>query len=290
MDTTPSQEKSRLPKVRKARRPRLMLRRALESDSTIQRAEVLAALNKILLSADFPATLRNRRFLEYVVRETLDGRLERINGYYVATQVFGRAPDFNPTEDPIVRVEAAKLRRDLEVYHLRNGTAGEVHISLPRGGYIPIFQRRASSAVQSTSFDLEALTVHALHNGDCALARAEPGFRARVVDALARQSTLAVFAGPAVAGHDGVLDSDAARDLGRRNGTRFVLSGDARPDGEAGVVFTLRLHDGQTGQLLWSEDAAGAPASIEQVVVERITALCRLWAERLRGEPETASR
>lgn len=258
-----------------------MHRRALQSDSTIPRAEVLAALNKILLSADFPATPRNRRFLEYVVRERLDGRLERINAYYVATEVFGRPPDFNPTGDPIVRVEAAKLRRDLEIYYLRNSADGEVHISLPRGGYIPILQRRGSSAVPPTSFDLHALTVHALHNGDCALARAEPGFRSRVVDALARTSGLAVFAGPAVAGHDGVLDSDTVRDLGRRNGTRFILSGEARPSGEADVIFTLRLHDGQTGQLLWSEDVLGNAAAIEQVVVDRTVQRCRDWAERL---------
>jgi len=263
---------------RKKRTTRMQRERNNQTDASISREEVLAALQRVLASKDFPATERNRRFLEFVVRTALDGRFEKIDGYHVATEVFGRAADFNPTADPIVRIEASKLRRDLEIYYLKRGEAGEVCISLPRGGYIPIFRRNAASGTREPVYDLQSLSVHALHNGTCALSHFEPTFRARLVDRLVRQSGLSVFAGPAAANADGLLDSDTARALGRRNGSRFVLSGDAHPDGNGAVVFTARLHDGQTGQLLWSENITGEPAVIEDTLFTRALEVHRQWA------------
>jgi len=58
------------------------------------------------------ATDRLRRLLEYLVTETLDGRGNRIKAYSIATEVFGRPSSFDP-KDPIVRIEAARLRRQI---------------------------------------------------------------------------------------------------------------------------------------------------------------------------------
>ncbi len=274
-----------LPKTpRKRRVTRLQHQRTSQTDRTIPREEILAALQRVLASKDFPATERNRRFLDFVVRQALDGRFDRIDGYHVATEVFGRAADFDPMADPIVRIEASKLRRDLEVYYLKRGEAGGVCITLPRGGYIPIFQRSAASGSQEPVYDLQSLSVHALHNGTCALSQAEPPFRARFVDRLVRQSGLSIFAGPAAINSDGLLDSDTARDLGRRNGSRFILSGDAHPDCNGTVAFTARLHDGQTGQLLWSEGINGEPELIEETLFTRALEVHRYWAGKFAAE------
>lgn len=256
-----------------------------QSDPSITRDEVLAALADIVSNPDFPATDRNRRFLDYVVRHALDGGFEKISGYHIATQVFGRSASFNPTADPIVRIEAAKLRRDLEVYYLKSGSKARVRIVLPRGGYIPLFQRIAATA-PTASFDVNAVTVHAMPADQSALAQAEPAFRARVVDHLTRFSLLSIFAGPATVASDGLLDSDTVRELGRRNGTRFVLSGNAQnTDGADGrIVFTARLHDGHTGRLLWSEDISGHPAAMHEAVVARALSVQREWAARLLGD------
>lgn len=270
---------------RKTRRTRLQHERANQTDASISREEVLAALQRILVSKDFPATERNRRFLDFVVRQALDRRFDKINGYHVATEVFGRAPDFNPTADPIVRIEASKLRRDLEVYYLKRGGTDDVRITLPRGGYIPIFQRGAvRPASHEPAYDLQSLSVHALHSGACPLAQVEPPFRARLVDRLVRQSGLSVFAGPVAMNSDGLLDSDTARDLGRRNGSRFILSGDAHADGNGGVAFTARLHDGKTGQLLWSERINGDPGLIEETLFARALEVHRHWAGKFAAE------
>lgn len=96
-------------------------------------------LRRILESPAFEASERNRRFLEYVVEETLAGRAGRIKAYCIATEVFGRPADFDPQVDPIVRIEAGRLRRGLDRYYLTAGSADPVRISIPKGSYVPVF-------------------------------------------------------------------------------------------------------------------------------------------------------
>jgi hypothetical protein len=275
--------KGRNVKIRKARRPRLLRQSLDQSDPSVTREEALAATAEAVASADFPASARNRRFLEYVVRHTLDGNPDKISGYLVATEVFGREPDFNPTTDPIVRIEAAKLRRDLEVYYLKSGSRTPVRITLPRGGYVPVFHRPAPTE-RSAFLDPQAITVHDLK--EAGMARSGPPLRARVIDHLARQAEVSVFAGPPSASADGLLDSETARELGRRNGTRFIMSGDAHPGSDGEVVCTARLHDGQTGRLLWSADIAGGADVLPEALVARTLSARREWAAKLDGTPD----
>jgi len=103
---------------------------------------VRAALHRIVTCPEFDASERNRRFLQYVVEETLAGRTERIKAYSIATSVFGREPDFDPQTDPIIRIEASRLRRSLERYYLTTGRADQVHIDIPKGSYVPTFRLR----------------------------------------------------------------------------------------------------------------------------------------------------
>ena len=105
--------------------------------------EARSELNRVLESPDFPATLRNRRFLSFIVDAALeaDGSGRRVTAHDVATRVFGRPESFSTLVDPIVRIEAGKLRRDLETYYLKAGRASRVRIDIPRGGYDPVFLR-----------------------------------------------------------------------------------------------------------------------------------------------------
>ena len=70
--------------------------------------EVRASLRLLLSRPEFNASARNRRFLTYIVEETLSGRASRIKAYGIALTVFQRADDFNPLIDPVVRIEAAR--------------------------------------------------------------------------------------------------------------------------------------------------------------------------------------
>ncbi|UVC14467.1 hypothetical protein [Mesorhizobium onobrychidis] len=102
-----------------------------------------AQLALILNSADFDATGRERRFLSHVVEETLAGRGDRIKAYSIAVEVFGRDMSFDPQTDPIVRIEAGHLRRGLERYYLTAGHDDPILITIPKGGYVPVFSLRS---------------------------------------------------------------------------------------------------------------------------------------------------
>lgn len=103
--------------------------------------EARAALDRVVASKQFDASDRNRRFLIYIVNESLAGRAERIKAYAVATAVFGRDEDFDPQLDPIIRIEAGRLRRSLERYYLTDGSNDPIKIVIPKGTYAPVFQR-----------------------------------------------------------------------------------------------------------------------------------------------------
>ena len=70
-------------------------------------------LDRILNSGLFHRSQRRQRFLEYLVNETLAGRSDRLKGYNVALAVFDRPETFDPILDPVVRIEAARLREKL---------------------------------------------------------------------------------------------------------------------------------------------------------------------------------
>ena len=92
-----------------------------DSDSALDIEQIRRQLQRILDSPEFKATKSQRDFLQFVVSETLAGRDYEIKGYTVATRVFGRKADFDPNVDPIVSIQANRLRRALERYYLVAG-------------------------------------------------------------------------------------------------------------------------------------------------------------------------
>ena len=127
-------------------------------------AEVQEELQRILASPQFEASDRNRRFFTYVVEETLAGRGERIKAYNIATMVFGRDDTFDPQLDPVVRMEARRLRRSLERFYLVEGAANAVRIAIPKGSYMPKFLNAAVAqrAANSHAHDLTQESAPAL--------------------------------------------------------------------------------------------------------------------------------
>jgi TolB-like protein len=97
--------------------------------------EVRAELERILSSRCFEQAARSSKFLRFVVEQTLAGQGDRLKGYTIAIEVFGRPPDFDAQSDPLVRVEAGRLRRRLTEYYADEGRADAVRIELPRGSY-----------------------------------------------------------------------------------------------------------------------------------------------------------
>ena len=105
--------------------------------------DVRAQLERLVASADLDLPARARKFLRYIVEETLAGRGDRIKAYSVGTEVFERDPNFDAQSDPVVRIEAGRLRRALEHYYLVPGLSDPVIIDVPKGAYVPHFTLRA---------------------------------------------------------------------------------------------------------------------------------------------------
>ena len=112
---------------------------------------IRAQMERILDSRDFQASARLKNFFRFLVEETLSGHAARLKGYTIATTVFGRPDNFDAQTDPIVRVEAAKLRSRLEHYYYTHHTPGSVYIELPKGRYIPEFSIIAPEERQTAS-------------------------------------------------------------------------------------------------------------------------------------------
>jgi len=118
-----------------------------------------AQLLLILDSPDFDATGRERRFLSHVVEEALSGRGDRIKAYSIAVEVFGRGEAFDPQTDPIVRIEAGHLRRALEHYYLTAGHMDSILITIPKGGYAPVFALRSQPSLAETQMGVVSQTI-----------------------------------------------------------------------------------------------------------------------------------
>ncbi len=110
--------------------------------------KVRLALRRIVDSAAFRNSLRLKSFLAFVVDAALAGNAQRIKGYTIAVEALGRDSDFDPQSDPIVRVEAGRLRRALARYYAGPGSSDELIIALPLGSYVPEFRTRDAPAAR----------------------------------------------------------------------------------------------------------------------------------------------
>lgn len=114
-----------------------------------QHDAVRAQLDLILSSPEFLAPDRGRRFLKYIVEESLEGRGEQLKAYAIAQAVFGRDASFDAQNDPVVRIEAGRIRRALERYYLVCGSGDPIRITIPKGGYAPLFSSGGDSSDDS---------------------------------------------------------------------------------------------------------------------------------------------
>jgi tetratricopeptide (TPR) repeat protein len=117
----------------------------------IRTEDIHRQLERICASEAFRRSLRLTRFLTFVVETTLAGNSATIKAYTIAVEVLGRGVDFDADRNPIVRVEAGRLRRALARYYAEAGSNDSLMIELPRGAYVPSFR---SLAAQQTPTEL----------------------------------------------------------------------------------------------------------------------------------------
>ena len=105
----------------------------------MEETAIRAALERVASSEAFRRSPRCTALLRHIVEEYLCGRAHLLQGTTIAQDVFGRDESFDSNTDPIVRVQAGRLRNLLEAYYRGPGVSDPLVISIPKGGYTPKF-------------------------------------------------------------------------------------------------------------------------------------------------------
>jgi Tol biopolymer transport system component len=109
---------------------------------------IRSQLATILSSETFSRSDRLSAFLTFVVEQTLDGKGDTLKEQVIALELYGKGADFNTAGDPIVRVDARRLRDRLREYYSL-APLERVVISVPKGSYTAHFEVRPAIAMVS---------------------------------------------------------------------------------------------------------------------------------------------
>ncbi len=110
--------------------------------------QVRLCLDRVLASRFFSSSPRLSQFLRHVVAHTLQGEPSELKEVSIGMAVFGKTPSYDPKEEPIVRVEARRLRARLDQYYAEAGAGDPIRIHLPKGGYQAQFEEIATPQQQ----------------------------------------------------------------------------------------------------------------------------------------------
>src|SRR5262249_47130692 len=172
----------------------------------------------------------------YIVTETLAGR--SVKGYDVALEVFGRPESFDPAVDPVVRVEAGRLREKLREYYAADGQDDRIRIDLPKGTYTPQIEFRyedgpriaRQKAPKLTTFPSVAVLPFDDLSAGRNLGYFGDGVAEDIITALSRFPDLAVVARTSSFTYKGKAVD--IRRVGQELGVGYVVEGSVRKDGD----------------------------------------------------------
>jgi len=246
-------------------------------------ASIRQELEKILSSGHFNISQRQRRFLQFVVEESLEGRSSGIKESVIAFEVFSRDSSFDPRTDSVVRSEARNLRLRLGDYYRTEGSQDHVIIEIPKGSYVPVFRAAASSqnrflSIRSAGLaaglavslcaagwwffflrpaQLGAADLHSVAilpflnlNGTADSDYVADGFVEDLTTELAKLPELRVVARTSVFQYRG--RNQDVRKIGRELGAGALLEGSFREE-SGRVKVTVQLINSRSGYHLWSE-------------------------------------
>ncbi len=220
--------------------------------NTLPPEPVRAHLQKILASAGFAQSERLRRFLCFTVEQVIEGRAEQLKEYVIGMKVFDRKESYDPRIEPIVRVEARRLRAKLKRYYELEGRDEPIRIEFPKGQYAPVFRWRETEAASEAEPRRPAIAVLPFANRS-----PEPdaeyfsdGLTEELIRALTKVEGLRVVAWHSACQLKGKADDVTA--AGRQLGVSVVLEGSVRRAGER-LRVTAQLVSVADGAYLWSE-------------------------------------
>jgi len=251
----------------------------LVKDSTVK---VTKQLNRIVASKAFRQADRLKRFLTFIVEESLAGRGERLKEFVVGVEVFGKPESFDPRNDPIVRVQARRLRAQLARYYREEGPDGELLIELPKGGYAPTFKPLKSALVRRTISPMlvSRNTAVVLPFADHSAAGDQEyfcqGLSEEIIHTLASTDSIRL-----VAWNEGAAAGTpvAMKEAAERLNAALIITGSVRKSGREARI-TMNLVDAASGCYLWSGTIDRTLDNIFAVQEE----VAHIVAEQLKGE------
>ena len=245
---------------------------------------VLAQLERVLSSSVFIASPSLAQFLQFVVTETLSGRRDRIKAYTIAVNAWGRERDFDPQADPIVRIQAGRLRRALKDYYGGEGVDDAIHIALPKGTYVPRFnlepvagannEPRPSVAIMEQKEPSVAVLPLQNLSGDETQAPFVDGFGEELAVYLSRFQAISVIAYYSCRRFRDLAED--VRAIGRQLGADFLVTGSFFRD-DSRLRISVALNDAQSGVQLWGQQfdqvlTAANFFAVQDEIIEQIVA------------------
>ena len=248
-----------------------------QTSRTFTPEQIQAQLDRILRSSLFARSERMSRFLRFSVENALSRPGSTIKEYLVGVEVFDRPADYDPQVDPIVRVEARRLRAKLKAYYAVAGSADPILIDFPKGAYTAVF-RASDSTRSAVSAPATQTAVAVLPFANLSPEAGDDyfsdGLTEELILLLTRVRGLRVVAWNSASQFRGREQdlSSIREDLK----AAAILQGSVRRT--AGRVrVTAQLIDTSTGSYLWSEgfdrnliDVVGIQQEIARAIVETL--------------------
>ena len=218
-------------------------------------AEILKQLERIGASTTFQQVDRLKRFLDFVIAETLAGRGNQLKEYVLGVQVFDKDSSFDPRTDPVVRVQARRLRARLARYYQEEGSHDTLIIEMPKGGYTPAFRKaEAVPPPHSVTHVLASRnTITVAPFSDQTPAGDLGYFSAGLVQEMVHKLTTCEKVRVLV-WEPGALGNPAQ--AATRMGAAMVVTGSVRST-QSQVRVSVQIIDASSGAYVWSESIDG---------------------------------
>jgi TolB-like protein/Flp pilus assembly protein TadD len=245
-------------------------------------------MEKILAHPLFARSERMGRFLSFAVERALAGGAGALKEYLIGVEVFDRKDSFDPRVDPIVRVEARRLRAKLKSYYEGDGRSDPLVIEFQSGGYAPRFRRANAGPAPPVPAPAPGLTTIAVLPFANLGPNAEneyfsDGLTEELIHALTKVPGMRV-----VAWQTAARMRDRQQDIigiGRQLNVGTVLTGSVRMGG-AGLRVRAQLIDTATGIYLWSETFDRAMQDVFAIEEEIARAIVRTLRVQFAGQGE----
>jgi len=224
------------------------------------------------------------RFLRFAVERTLDGKADELKEYLIGVEVFDRKGSYDPRVDPIVRVEARRLRSKLKAYYEGDGREDPIIFEFITGTYAPAIQERdPATPIDEPGVSTVAVLPFTNLSGSADHDYFSDGLTEELIHALTKLSGMRVVAWNSAARLRGV-EQDLV-EVRRQLHVGTVLTGSVRISGTS-LRVRAQLIDTQSGVYLWSETFDRQMQEVFTIQEEIARAIVRTLRVQLTGSAE----